>query len=142
MSKKDISVAARRRIAAGLGARPGETFHSRCHWCDAPVSLWWNADSDRVHMGPETEMDHLHPEARGGRFEPGNVVLACSPCNRRKGSRTLWRGPLATQEIETLLSLLGEARDELRSNGLLTDDFERRIAHAALTSALRLKQVA
>jgi 5-methylcytosine-specific restriction endonuclease McrA len=30
-------------------------------------------------------LDHVHPRARGGRNEPGNVVVACGPCNRLKG---------------------------------------------------------
>ena len=30
-------------------------------------------------------LDHVHPLARGGTHAPGNLVVACAPCNRRKG---------------------------------------------------------
>jgi 5-methylcytosine-specific restriction endonuclease McrA len=33
--------------------------------------------------------DHVTPRARGGRTSWANVVTACSPCNLRKGSKTL-----------------------------------------------------
>ena len=29
-------------------------------------------------------LDHVQPIARGGRSQPGNLVVACSPCNRLK----------------------------------------------------------
>jgi 5-methylcytosine-specific restriction endonuclease McrA len=33
-------------------------------------------------------IDHVLPRSRGGRSTWENVVAACGPCNRRKGSRT------------------------------------------------------
>ncbi len=30
-------------------------------------------------------IDHVHPLARGGAHVPGNIVVACAPCNRLKG---------------------------------------------------------
>ena len=30
-------------------------------------------------------IDHVYPLARGGAHVPGNVVVACAPCNRMKG---------------------------------------------------------
>ncbi len=33
-------------------------------------------------------IDHVMPRSRGGRTEWENVVTACAPCNRRKGSKT------------------------------------------------------
>lgn len=37
---------------------------------------------------PDTELrvDHVVPEALGGRTEPGNLVTACEPCNSGKSS--------------------------------------------------------
>lgn len=32
--------------------------------------------------------DHLVPRSRGGKTEPSNIVLACGPCNQKKGSLT------------------------------------------------------
>jgi hypothetical protein len=33
----------------------------------------------------DATLDHVHPLAKGGAHDPGNVVLACSRCNRLKG---------------------------------------------------------
>ena len=33
--------------------------------------------------------DHLVPRSRGGHTTWGNVVAACSPCNLRKGNKTM-----------------------------------------------------
>ena len=33
-------------------------------------------------------LDHVHPRSRGGRHGWENVVVACRPCNQRKGDRT------------------------------------------------------
>jgi 5-methylcytosine-specific restriction endonuclease McrA len=30
-------------------------------------------------------LDHVHPVARGGTHDPGNLVTACASCNRLKG---------------------------------------------------------
>jgi 5-methylcytosine-specific restriction endonuclease McrA len=32
----------------------------------------------------DATLDHVQPIARGGRSLPGNVVVACGPCNRLK----------------------------------------------------------
>jgi 5-methylcytosine-specific restriction endonuclease McrA len=39
------------------------------------------------------DVDHIHPVARGGSDDPENLCVACAPCNRSKGARTLseWR---------------------------------------------------
>ncbi|MFN2397209.1 MAG: HNH endonuclease [Gemmatimonadaceae bacterium] len=31
-------------------------------------------------------LDHVHPIALGGSHVPGNLVVACAPCNRMKGN--------------------------------------------------------
>jgi 5-methylcytosine-specific restriction endonuclease McrA len=31
-------------------------------------------------------LDHVHPLAHGGSHVPGNLVVACAPCNRMKGN--------------------------------------------------------
>lgn len=32
-------------------------------------------------------LDHVVPLAHGGAHDPGNLVVACAPCNRLKGDR-------------------------------------------------------
>lgn len=46
----------------------------RCIYCKAPLSLR-NATAD-----------HLKPRCRGGTYAKENIVAACGPCNRAKGS--------------------------------------------------------
>jgi 5-methylcytosine-specific restriction endonuclease McrA len=43
----------------------------------------------------ELTFDHILPRSRGGRTTWDNVVAACSPCNLRKGNRTLRQSGLA-----------------------------------------------
>ncbi len=39
-----------------------------------------------THLDQHTAtLDHVVPLARGGAHDPGNVVVACAPCNRLKG---------------------------------------------------------
>ena len=35
----------------------------------------------------EATLDHVQPIARGGRSQPGNLVVACGPCNRLKADQ-------------------------------------------------------
>jgi hypothetical protein len=44
-------------------------FNGRCFACDSPAEL---------------RLDHHVPLIRGGRLEPGNIVVLCGPCNTRK----------------------------------------------------------
>ena len=45
----------------------------RCVYCGTSVDL------------NSATLDHVHPVARGGASEFGNLVAACAPCNRLKG---------------------------------------------------------
>ena len=45
----------------------------RCVYCGAPLALDF------------ATIDHVFPLARGGDQSPGNLVVACAPCNRLKG---------------------------------------------------------
>ena len=48
----------------------------RCQYCGREETL------------KQLTIDHVLPRSRGGQTEWANVVIACGPCNRRKGSRT------------------------------------------------------
>lgn len=45
----------------------------RCVYCGTPLDL------------ALATIDHVHPLAHGGAHTPGNLVVACAPCNRLKG---------------------------------------------------------
>jgi 5-methylcytosine-specific restriction endonuclease McrA len=44
-----------------------------CHWCGDKCATY--------------EIDHRVPLAKGGKHEAQNLVIACQPCNRKKGAR-------------------------------------------------------
>ena len=43
----------------------------------------------KVFSDKRLTIDHVHPQSKGGKHEWTNVVAACSPCNNKKGDRTL-----------------------------------------------------
>jgi len=48
----------------------------KCQYCGKKVSR------------PEATYDHVIPRAQGGKTTWENVVIACVPCNQKKGNRT------------------------------------------------------
>jgi 5-methylcytosine-specific restriction endonuclease McrA len=48
----------------------------RCQYCNKRVPR------------PEATYDHVTPRSQGGQTTWENVVIACTPCNQRKGGRT------------------------------------------------------
>ena len=44
----------------------------RCVYCGSPLDF------------ENATLDHVHPLAKGGTHNPGNLVLACARCNRLK----------------------------------------------------------
>ena len=72
-------VARERARARELRATPwwrGQIAAGRCHYCNRQVPP------------AELTMDHVVPVARGGRSVRGNVVPACTDCNRSKSHLT------------------------------------------------------
>lgn len=50
----------------------------RCGYCLTPQAI----------TGAPLEIEHIRPETAGGLSEENNLWLACTSCNRYKGSRT------------------------------------------------------
>jgi len=69
----------RRRTPTGLRFSR-ETIYMRdrglCQYCLLPVTR------------RESTYDHIQPKSRGGDSRWENIVLACRPCNQKKGNRT------------------------------------------------------
>lgn len=89
--KAAIPNSVRRQVAARYGCPPGGQTSVPCHHCSVPGSIYWHTLSDGRPSSWVTfshELDHLIPESKGGPTEAANIVLACRPCNRKKGART------------------------------------------------------
>lgn len=48
-----------------------------CHYCSTPLTMY------------TATLDHVHPRSRGGSNRLDNLVLACAPCNTRKGNQVV-----------------------------------------------------
>jgi hypothetical protein len=72
---------------------------------DRPLAHVWRAIRERIfarddytcqycgERGKKLECDHIHPVAKGGSHEDGNLTTACLACNRSKRDKTVseWR---------------------------------------------------
>lgn len=68
-AKKDTRATHSRRIRRRLLKSKGR----HCHWCQAPITL------------NTSTIEHVVPLARGGLDNDNNRVLACEPCNTKRG---------------------------------------------------------
>lgn len=70
---------ARRRAAGAIDIHTRRRLFwfqdGRCYYCNAP-------------LGEGYHLDHMTPIVRSGSSDPGNLALACSPCNLRKHAQT------------------------------------------------------
>jgi len=75
-----------------------EKFQRTCAYCDAKdVPL---------------QIEHIDPKANGGSDRIFNLALACEPCNRKKGSRSIQA--FLAKDPERLKRILVQARAPLR----------------------------
>lgn len=58
------------------------TQEMKCHYCKRDDLLMKTNDEERL-----ATIDHVVPRAKGGLDDPSNYVVACLPCNQRKGSK-------------------------------------------------------
>jgi hypothetical protein len=61
----------------------------RCGYCRTPESI----------AGFRLSIEHIIPEAKGGRTVEGNLCLACHSCNEFKGTRVLVRDPATGKRV-------------------------------------------
>ena len=55
---------------------------------------------NRRRPDPRLELDHIEPLYLGGSGRPENLVMACRPCNRSKGSKTVSEWVLQVRDGE------------------------------------------
>lgn len=89
--KATIPASVRREVAIRAGAIPGKEVRIFCAYCGEPgwaSWVWLKEDGTPTSWVALTlELDHVIAEFRGGPTTADNIVLACRPCNRRKGHR-------------------------------------------------------
>ena len=90
--KRAIPNATRLTVARWAGATGPGRYDAECVYCGHPGEIVWMTATWVVFPG--LELDHVHPEYLGGTGDPENIVLACRPCNRAKGHKTIeeWLG--------------------------------------------------
>ena len=71
---KDIGLAGRIQRKARLRIL-WEEQHGLCWYCKQYVP------------SRDSSLDHVVPQSKGGSDDWGNLVMACRPCNGKKGSR-------------------------------------------------------
>ena len=96
--KRSIPAKIRRDLAQKHGCSPGSSVKTPCAYCGFVGDIHWTVQpTDR---GPGwvsfvgLEMDHVIAELSNGDATIENIVLACLPCNRSKGAKSLaqWKG--------------------------------------------------
>ena len=92
--KSAVTAQERRDIALRHGCTLGKTVDAVCIYCGAPGRITWVKQSRGAGWVQFVglEIEHQHPEFLGGAGGE-NLALACRPCNRAKGPRTVdqWR---------------------------------------------------
>lgn len=93
-SRKAVTAQERRDLAAFYGCRPGASASAACIYCGAMGEIRWLAQDRGLGWVQfvDLEIEHVHPRHQGGKGG-ANLDVACRPCNRAKGPRTVaeWR---------------------------------------------------
>ncbi|MBI1926599.1 HNH endonuclease [Candidatus Poribacteria bacterium] len=79
----------KQKISHRLRERVFQQARSRCGYCQ----------TDGQIVGPVLEVDHMIPQGAGGETVEENLWVACSSCNRHKGSRTHFKDPVSGRRV-------------------------------------------
>ena len=82
-------MAGKARVPRPLRERVARMAGHRCGYCQTPESI----------AGFRLSIEHIIPEAKGGRTVEGNLWLACHACNEFKGTRVLVRDPATGKRV-------------------------------------------
>lgn len=83
MARKAIPSRIRRLLAERYGCEPEGKAIAECYWCRKEAAIY----RIRGWAVFEHHIDHFIPMARGGTDDLANLVLACSVCNKSRGSK-------------------------------------------------------
>ncbi|MEV5435086.1 RNA-guided endonuclease IscB [Streptomyces sp. NPDC052682] len=88
---------------------------------------WNNACAYCGATGVPLNIEHLRPRSRGGSDRVSNLVLACVPCNRAKGSRSV--ADFLAHQPDRLATILQQVRAPLEHAATMNATC-RQLAHA------------
>lgn len=92
--KKAVTAQERRDLAEKYGCIVGSSVEASCIYCGHVGRINWvkQARGKGWVQFCELEIEHVIPEFQGG-LGGANLDVACRPCNRAKGPRTVeqWR---------------------------------------------------
>src|SRR5438067_2143747 len=80
-----ISLAKANRLLDGPKSDDKENISAELRW------HIWERDDFRCHYCGARQflsLDHIVPESAGGTLDPENLLTACMPCNRAKGTKS------------------------------------------------------
>lgn len=103
----------------------------RCGYCQS---------HQKYVLGP-LEIDHIHPQARGGTDDEENLWLACRMCNAYKGTQTHARDPVTGRRVK----LFNPRRQRWSTHFMWSEDrtkvLGRTVCGRATVVALQLNNV-
>ena len=73
---------------AFLKHQKAQQGHLECHYCGRKgLVAELPDDASRADLKRLATLDHVVPRSQGGaEFDRGNIVVACHPCNQKKGN--------------------------------------------------------
>ena len=77
------------RISRAVRGRVAQAAGEQCGYCRTPQHI----------IGHRLTIDHIIPEARGGKAVEENLWLACLACNQFKGARVRARDPITRRHV-------------------------------------------
>jgi hypothetical protein len=93
--KRAVTAQERRDIAERFGCASGGSVEVGCVYCGYRGAINWVVQQRGKGWVQFVglEIEHKHPEFQGGQGGD-NLTVACLPCNRAKGPRTVeqWQG--------------------------------------------------
>lgn len=117
--KSTIPANVRRLVAKKYGCKQGESIEVECYYCGSPGRInWWNTNKGKPNPWvsfSQLELDHLHPESKGGETTVDNIVLSCRECNRSKHDKDLMRFVVSSREDSRTLAPEGKG---MEGNGM------------------------
>lgn len=125
----------RRAIAKKYGCVPGGSNKAECYYCGSVGNItWWKnskGDPGSWVSFSKLELDHLHPESKGGETSQDNIVLSCRECNRSKHDKDLMTFVMKSRDNSRTLAPEGKGREGngmeriLKTIDQKSDDFDR-----------------